>query len=352
MSDPRRAVLVTEGQKVGLSRAAVAAVRALAAAGYRPTVTVSGGPSLAASSRYCVRRVTVPAAESDPRGYAAAVARELSAGRYLTALPASEPALDALDVSVRRLQDKIVWAEAARGTGLQVPRTRVFATGEELVAGSGSLDYPCVVKPNLKRFLARRFDSREQLSRADIGDGPLLVQPFMSDGLRGVIGVMSRGELIAAAHLRYVRVWPFPCGTVASAFTVTPDTRLEARLVDLLGSYEGPFHVDLAGEFLLDVNPRIHAALPAAVASGVNLVAIHCDGMRGLRPPRARGRAGVFFRWIEGDVRSILAAVRHGTIGRAEAIRQVLPRPRTAYSYESLRDPGPLVARARAALSS
>ena len=45
-------VLVTEGGD-GQSRAAVAAVRALAADGYRPAVTEYDGLSLAGASRHC-----------------------------------------------------------------------------------------------------------------------------------------------------------------------------------------------------------------------------------------------------------------------------------------------------------
>ena len=340
---------------MGFSRAAVAAVRALAAGGYRPAVTTSRGPSLAAASSYCVRRVSVPPADRDPQGYAAAVNRELSDGRYVTVLPASESALTALtalDAPVRRLQDKILCAAAARAAGLRVPETEVFATRTELIARKDELEYPIVVKPNLKRFLAVRVESHEQLIRARIGEGPLLVQPYMNDALRGVLGVMWRGELLAATHIRYLRVWPFPCGTVAAAVTVRPDPALEARLVGLLGAYDGPFHVDLAGDFLLDVNPRIHAALPCAVAAGVNLPSIYCDALRGLRPGSARGRPGVFFRWLEGDLRSLIAGVRQGQIGLAAAFRESLPRPRTAYSYESLRDPGPLLARVRAAMNA
>jgi hypothetical protein len=51
-------VLVAEGGD-RMSRGAFAAVRALASAGYSPAVTVSERFSLAASSRYCARRVHV-----------------------------------------------------------------------------------------------------------------------------------------------------------------------------------------------------------------------------------------------------------------------------------------------------
>jgi hypothetical protein len=70
-------VLVAEGGD-GMSRGAFAAVRALASAGYSPAVTVSERFSLAASSRYCARRVHVPSTKTNSLGYAEAVRRELA----------------------------------------------------------------------------------------------------------------------------------------------------------------------------------------------------------------------------------------------------------------------------------
>ncbi len=127
-------VLVTEGMRVGLSRAAVAAVRALDRGGYRSVVTVSGGPSLAAASRACSRRVEVPPADEDPLGYAEAVRAASARDSYLTVLPASEAALLALDVPVRHLQDKAVAARVATDVGLRVPPTRVLGSHDELLA--------------------------------------------------------------------------------------------------------------------------------------------------------------------------------------------------------------------------
>lgn len=85
------------GRTNGGSRAAVAAVRALAIAGYRAAVTVSGGPTLAAASRFVSRRVRVPSGDLDPTAYTAALSAELKSGGYLAAFAASEIAALALD---------------------------------------------------------------------------------------------------------------------------------------------------------------------------------------------------------------------------------------------------------------
>jgi hypothetical protein len=58
-----------------------------------------------------------------------------------------------------------------------------------------------------------------------------------------------------------------------------------------------------------------------------------------------RGRAGVRYRWLEGDVRSLLHEVRGGRLSAWAAVRRLAPHRGTAHSVESLRDPGPVLVR-------
>ena len=44
-------------------------------------------------------------------------------------------------------------------------------------------------------------------------DGPVLVQPYLTAGIRAVAGVAWHGRLAAAVHQRYLRSWPPACGT-------------------------------------------------------------------------------------------------------------------------------------------
>src|SRR5437588_8785910 len=268
-------VLVTEGGD-GQSRAAVAAVRALAADGYRPAVTEYDGLSLAGASRHCARRVPVPLGEVDPEGYAKAVRVELESRQYLAVFPGTDAALVALDAPVQHLINKESSARLAVAAGLPVPPSHVFDRAEELLGAAGTLEYPIVVKPVVKRYAAVRVDSARELEGVAAQRGAMMVQPYLHDNMRGVVGLMWQGELVAATHFQYLRVWPAPCGTIASGTTVLPDAQLEARLEKLLADYDGVFHVDLAGPYLLDVNPRTHASLPVAVIAGANVVSLYC----------------------------------------------------------------------------
>jgi hypothetical protein len=338
-------VLITEGASGGQSRAALAAVRALAIQGYRPVVAVSGDHSLAAASRFCTRTLRVPPA--DDTRYGARIRAELATGRYVTVFAASDPALLALGLPVDRFVNKIDCLKVITAAGLVAPPSRTFASREELLAAAQDLPFPAVVKPAIKSHLAILVPGAEALPSMVRVDGPVVVQPYLDHELRGVLGLVWRGELMAAVHLRYLRLWPLPCGTVAAGESVEPDTALEARLPDLFDGYDGLFHLDLAGPYVLDVNPRVHATLPLAVAAGANLVSMYCDLLRGRSIRPVRGRNGLFYRWIEGDVRSVMRSMREGRFGAGAALRALAPRNGAVHSYESLRDPGPTLARAR-----
>jgi hypothetical protein len=298
---------------------------------------------MAAASRSCAARLKVPFAGLE--GYPEAVRDEFDRGGYAALIPTSDVALVALKFPVRHLMDKVSCAKAAAAAGLGVPPSRTFTSTAQLLAAADDLEYPVVVKPALKRYSAARVDSARHLSRALKEEGPVIVQPYLADKLRAVVGLMWEGQMLAAAHLEYVRVWPMPCGTTASAITVLPDEQAEAGLSKLLEGYNGIFHAEFAGDYLLDLNPRVHATLPVAVAAGVNLPAAYCRLVTGGSVPMVRGTPGKFFRWVEGDYRSVVRHVREGRMGIMAGARGMCPRRGTIHSYESLSDPGPMLTR-------
>jgi len=337
-----RAVLVTDGGE-GRGRDVIAAVRGLAAGGYSPVAAVATRSWRSAPSRYCARRVQVlPATDSS---YADAILDELRSGRYLTVIPASEDALVALGVSVPHLLDKTMMGKAAGEAGLPVPPSRRFEDRRELAASAHELQYPLVVKPSQRRYWAFRVDSPDQLQAGMSDDGPVVVQPYVDAPLRAVSGVVWQGRLVAAVHERWLRIWPRHCGLASAAETVPPDAELEQRLLALLTGYEGIFCAQFVGPYLIDLNLRIHSSHPLAVAAGVNVVALYCDLLRGDDVPTVRARPGVFYRWIEGDVRHVAGALRDGRLGVGQALRALRPRRGAAHSTESLRDPLPMAER-------
>ena len=342
-----RWVLISDGGP-GQARSTLAAVRALASADYLPAVTTSGERSLAASSRFCAGVIEVPRAGEI--GYAASLRRQLGRG-YLTLLPASDAALLALEAPVARLVDKVALEEESRRAGIATPPSFVASTHEELMDLAGQVQFPIVVKPSVKHTIvaknsARRVQSAQALAQIQV-DAPLIVQPYIEDPLRAVCGVMWKGKLAAVVHQHYERTWPDDCGTASAAVTTAPDLILEERLEQLLAGHDGIFQAQLAGNYLLDLNPRVYGSLPLAVGAGVNLPAIVCDLIRGEEPQLQRAREGVFYRWIEGDVRHALNAFRTKGVGAMKALKMLSPHKGTAHSTESLADPRPMLKRLR-----
>jgi hypothetical protein len=344
-SDRRDGAAVLVSDHVGgRSRSAVAAVRALGLAGYRPFVTVAGTPSAAAASRMCAGTLLTPPPGTP--GYLAAVRQFLDAAAGSTVLAASDAVVVALDRPGAALVDKALLPKRAAAAGLSVPATREFASPAALLAAAGELEYPVVVKAVVKTApteIARRVDRPSQLPAVvEPLSGPVVVQPFATGTMRAVCGVHSGGRIVAAVHQRYVRIWPPDCGTASAAITIPPDLDLEERLPQLLDGHEGVFQVQLVGNDVIDVNPRVYGSLPLAVAAGANLPAIACRAERGdVDRAVLRGRPGVRYRWLEGDVRRLAHDIRTRALSPWAAGRALMPRRGTAHSVESLRDPGP-----------
>ncbi len=343
-------VLVTDGAPDdGQSRTTLWTVRALSAAGYRAAATVSAPHSLAAASRACGRTLPAPALDGGPgreAAYAAAVRDELARRPYLTVLPTSDPALIALGYDVAHLVDKSSLLSVAERAGLPTPPTEEFPDLDSLRAAGHRLRYPVMVKPSVGHG-AGRADGPHDLQHWSDVPGPLLVQPYITEGLRSVAGVVWNGAMVAAVHQRFLRTWPIDAGMACAAETVEPDLTDESSLLRLLDGYTGMFQADFAGPYLIDLNPRSFATISLAMESGANLVGIYCDLLMGRTCAPVRGRPGVFYRWLDADVRNVVARARTGAVSRAEAVRMLAPRRHTARGGpESLSDPGPLFARA------
>ena len=338
-------VLVTDGAS-GQGRSAVAAVRALAAGGYRPVVTTSGPHSLAAASRWCAGATTTPVAGSPD--YPAAVRDAAERSGALTVLAASDAALMALDAPVAHLVDKAVLADRATEAGLATPPSVAYDGADRFQAdlAAGTTTLPVVAKPVVSSQSARLIESAADAGELQTMSGPFLVQPYIRERIWAIAGVVHGGRAVAAVQQRYVRIWPVACGTASAAVTIPVDEDRLSALERLLDGYEGIFQAQFAGETLLDLNPRVYGSLPLAVAAGVNLATIWCGLVEGrLTPFPARGRAGVRYRWLEGDIRHVASGLRARQLGIGAAVAALGPHAGTAHSVEALSDPGPLVAR-------
>lgn len=346
MTLPGPPILLTDSD-TGQNRSALATVRALASTGYRPVVATCARHSLAASSRHCADRVAIPPVRSER--FATEVRTELKRRPYLCVLPSSDAALFSLDQPGRHLADKEQLSSRAAAAGIPFPPQRRFASGPDLRAADRDLEYPVAIKPAVNgaatQLNVTRVDGPEDLEVLPLSEDPVLVQPWIDDAMSAVSGVMWRGSLVAVVHQRYLRRWPVQAGVASAAVTVEPDLQLEERIRALLDGFDGIFQVQFVGKHLIDLNPRVYGSLPLAVAAGANLPGIFCGLVAGRTVAPVRGRAGVRYRWVEGDLRHLLDGLRTGRSGAAEVLAALRPRSATAHSVTAVTDARPLLAR-------
>jgi predicted ATP-grasp superfamily ATP-dependent carboligase len=344
-------VLVTDGA-AGQARSTLATVRALGRGGYAPVVTVSGPRSLAAASRYCTDTIRTPPASEG--GYAQSVRAETDRRAYVCVLASSDAALLALEAGVAHLLDKGRLSEEARRAGIPVPHSARFPSFADLVERSGALDYPVVVKSQLMGPSVVVAHEPGDLERAGVEhQGPVLAQELLGPPLTSIAGVVWQGRLVASVHQRYLRTWPPHAGGACAAVSVEADVDLEGRVTEVLRGYSGLFHAQFAAGRLIDLNPRTFGSLPLAVKAGVNLPVQFCDLIRGqLQPGLVRGRPGVYYRSLEGELRWGAHALVHERLSPVAVARALRPRRHVAHAVESLTDPRPVLVRLHHAAAS
>jgi predicted ATP-grasp superfamily ATP-dependent carboligase len=363
-------VLVTGGDHT----AALAAVRALRAAGYLPWVAATGRGSYAGRSRAAAGVVMVPYSGAEPDAFLDQLGSAVKRLGIRVLIPGSEPDLIAIagsgDVTLRalaglpepgvvqRIVDKAEVYRAAAAAGLKVPRTELI--GREHLDEGSDWDFPMIAKPvrsaraidsgALVRIDAQLVQSRDELRGLLDGSGPerWLLQARVEGRLAAVGGVARDGEVIATVHQRSLRVWPPGAGVSAFAETVPTDPALEAhvvRLIDVLswsGIFQSQFICGQDGPQLIDLNPRVYGSLALATAAGVNLPATWADVVAGIPTRPATHRIGVRYRSDELEPRALVHLARNGhPLAAAGAL---VPRRHTTHSILAANDPAPVLA--------
>lgn len=346
---------------------ALAGIRGLRLAGYRPWVVTSAGGTYAALSRAAEGRVRIPSAQADPAAFAAAAlatterlgAESLLPGTEggLLALAGLGPGAPAPEIVTQAL-DKDALTRLAARAGLGTPPTVLLVAGEQQ-----SLSFPAVVKPartqtpgsddrlaHGKAIVVHDADSLADAVRGLPGDR-MLVQPLLTGELGAVSGVAWNGELIAAVHQRSIRIAPPLVGVSALARTVAPDPELGRAVAELVRGFgwSGIFQLQVIWHdgvpYAIDFNPRMYGSLALAIAAGANLPAIWADLVAGRTPRVNAYRAGITYRSEEKEVQALLIAFRTRDW---QTVRDVLrPRRGVVHAAFARNDPLPLLGPAR-----
>ena len=367
-------VLVTEVQE----RAGLAAIRALARAGFVVGGAASSRPAQGHWSRDCHDRWMLPDPRAGTEAYAERLARVLDRRGYDIVLPTTDASLIAVSQHRARLGkdvlhgfpthdvvlaclDKVRLLEIAAESDLTPPKSIVRGDLDGVRAAVDQLGWPAVVKPHASvvRVGPRLHSQRSVVVRTprEIGTAvarlgsPYVVQRYIGDGrIVSFAGVFDGERSCALAAARYLRTWPPDVGAASLAETLEPPTDVVRRVEHLLSiaGWQGVFEVEMMrdpdGELhCIDLNPRLHGWLGLAVGAGANIPAVWCSRLLGSQPPFVAARAGVRYRWEDGEFLSLVRNVTRGDVaGAASCLR---PHRRTVHAAFAARDPLPVGAR-------
>jgi predicted ATP-grasp superfamily ATP-dependent carboligase len=342
----------------GLSRQALAAGRALRAAGWTVGVAAETPHGLAACSRATAHAHQAPAPQLDPDGFIAAANQAVEEVGYELVFGARDA--DILTLSARRdeiaaivphgrhsdlvrVLDKAELAAAAVAAGVPTPRI-VAATAQALEEAR----LPVMVKARLHACadgtrLLPRIDSKVARTREELqnyvatmrvaGGAPMLQEYLAGKLVAFVVLADDEHRIVGQLQQEADAISPPGAGVSVRAHTVAPDPALARRVAALVselalsGLAEMQFIVPPDGEpRLIDVNPRFYGSLALAVAAGVNFPAAWAamaTGRAASLPSEAR--VGVRYQWLYGDLRSSVDVRPPELMGRLAASARFTP---------------------------
>ena len=341
----------------------LAGVRDLGRAGLRLLALANGRSASGAWSRYATLSATAPDSDHDPRGFIARVGALAGSHGPFVFYPSGESAIHALlehtDVlpssavlpfarldSLRALRDKRELTRLAAAVGLATPATIMEAQASELAAAPPPLPFAVkqVLPEGSLKKRTRIIETCEQLDALLAivpPEEPLLVQERAEGPLIGLALVLDTDGRLVARFQQYARrLWPVEAGGSTLAVSMAPDEDLVRRSTRLLadsgfsGLAQLQFLRTTRGLALIDVNPRFYGSMALAGASGLNLGQAWHDVVTG-RPPHTvpEYRAGVSYRWLEGDLTAALN-------GSPERFFARTPKPKTGQAW-AIDDPMP-----------
>ncbi len=376
MSPDRTVLLVEDGSGV----TALAAARALHAAGWQVVIGAPGGRSPATVSRRCAAaghvRPLALGSEQDWLADVRALARRTAArvvvpcgDAELVTLSAARDELPGLTVPypehpvVLRALDKQLLAQAAARVGLAAPLTEPAPPGV-----LPSFDGTVVVKPRVHGPV-RGPDRVEvqvlasgalALARADAvraaGAEPLY-QRHAPGRLIAQTVVRSRaGHVLARVQQEASRTYPVPAGSCVRGRTVEPTASLCAAVDQLLAElgWWGLVQLELqqtteGAVQLVDANPRPYGTLALAEAAGARLCATWLTDALGSGAAAPVARAGVGYQALGLDLRRALQE-RRGTLPADVLATAWVGRQRPVRPVWSIADPAPFARLVRTVL--
>lgn len=381
----------------GDSQASLAVVRSLGRRGVDVSVGSAKRGSIGAHSRHVDEAFVYPDPADEPTAFVDAVVAVLDGTEFEAVIPTRDDTttvvarfkerLGATGTTVgvedwerfRLVADKARTFELAADLAVPTPTTRAPESVAEVEAIAEDFDYPAVVKSRSKHV---RVDD-ERLDTQIVGDDhyadspaelvetyrqllaendsfrqtPPIVQEYVPGQTTTTVGVADDGEFLTHFQERRLRTTPASGGSSTLIRGFRDETLREyAEEVVAALEWTGPIQVEfmrtLDDDFaLIEVNGRYWGSTPLAVASGVDIPAVHYAQLTGNAPrPTAGYRDDVVQqRLLYGDLKWLHEQLRDGNIWA------VVPFAAALYHAEqvfvSTDDPGPTLASIRQALT-
>jgi len=338
-------ILITDGSQ----RAALAAARALFAAGCEVTVAARSSLSLAGVSRGVRSRVVHTDALTSPSRYAAEVGELVDQLGITVLLPVTDPSMEALlahrdalpdGVSVpgpdlatyRAAADKLTVMELARAAGFDVPETVVLTSPQDGGAGHCQRLFPAILKPH--RSVVGADGERRKVGVSFLDDlgsygkalaalppaaFPVLLQRRVQGAGEGLFVLRWLGRVVALFAHRRLREKPPAGGVSVYRESIRLDPGLVAaglRLLDAL-NWNGLAMIECKRDartgrhVIMEVNGRMWGSLQLAIDAGVNFPWLLVRCALGLPMSVVdEYRVGVRSRWFWGDVDHLYLRLR------------------------------------------
>jgi predicted ATP-grasp superfamily ATP-dependent carboligase len=256
--------------------------------------------------------------------------------------------------TVVRALEKAALLEHAARAGFDVLETEECTDAARARAAAAALGFPVVVKPTMSIVGARREAARVACGDAELDDAierlgtPVLVQRFYArTRVLSLGGVAWNGRLVAVAGSLWSRRWPPVDGAASFAQTVVPPSHLVERTEALVRAFDwqGIFELELLEvgpeSFApVDFNPRPFGWMALALRADANLPGVWADCVQGFDSQAVVARAGVRYRWEDGDLKHLAWQLRRGHARAAAAV--LVPHRQVAHAYFEVRDPRPL----------
>ncbi|HEX4629251.1 MAG TPA: ATP-grasp domain-containing protein [Gemmatimonadales bacterium] len=369
-------------------RQSLVTVRSLGQRGLRVAAAETSSNVPAFSSRWCERGFVVPADEgTDTYGAHLGEMLEQTGARVL--IPSHDGTIALLRRHRAQLEQRVRLALAeertlavavskertlavAQGLGLQVPRSVVARTVDDVAVALEEVGLPAVVKPSESwswhgldgvgawvgpQLVTTADEACRAVAEVTQCGGVTLLQQLLSGRREAVSLLYANGRMHARFAQWAKRTMP-PLGgasVLRQSIAIPPDIGNQAerlvRELNLEGYSEVEFRRDSAGvPYLMEINPRLSASVELAVRAGVDFPYLLYQWANGGPIDEVRGyRVGGWMRHLGGDIGTTIATLaQRGRPGIEQPTHAILGfalsflRP-MGYDYVDWADPLPAI---------